>query len=224
MTDRRSKIQDQRSPFDAMDSMYRIQRYFYDITRKYYLLGRDRLLDEMNVRPGESVLEAGCGTARNLILLGRRQPDAKLFGLDASSAMLETARSKVNSAGVKNIELKTALADDFNFRETFGFAEPFDKIFFSYSISMIPPWRESIDNALANLKQGGELFIVDFYDQADLPAPFRKFLKWWLSKFHVRFWPELMPHLRSLEEKGAVSLSIDPLFRRYSFIARMKKL
>ena len=89
---------------------------------------------------------------------------------------------------------------------------------------MIPPWRESIDNALRNLKPGGELFIVDFYDQADLPGPFRRFLKWWLSKFHVRHWPDLMPHLRSMEESGAVSLLIEPLFRRYSFIARMKKL
>src|SRR5699024_6908370 len=129
--------------------------------RKYYLLGRDKLLDEMDIRPGESVLEAGGGTARNLIILGRMQPDAKLFGLDASSAMLGTARSKVDSASVKNIELNTALAGDFSFRETFGLAEPFDKIFFSYSISMIPPWRGSIDIALANLKQGGELFIVD---------------------------------------------------------------
>ena len=210
--------------FESMDRMYRMQRYFYDITRKYYLLGRDKLLDEMDVRPGECVLEAGCGTARNLIILGRRQPNARLFGLDASSVMLETARSKVDSADVKNIELKTALADAFHFRETFGLAEPFDKIFFSYSISMIPPWRESIDNALGNLKPGGELFIVDFYDQGDLPASFRKFLKWWLSKFHVRFWPELMPHLRSLEGDGAISLHIEPLFRRYSFIARMKKL
>jgi S-adenosylmethionine-diacylgycerolhomoserine-N-methlytransferase len=219
-----SNIEDQRTPFDAMDSMYRVQRYFYDITRKYYLLGRDKLLNEMDVRPDETILEAGCGTARNLIILGRKNPQANLFGLDASAAMLETAQAKIDGAGVKNITLKTALADDFAFDKSFGLAEPFDKIFFSYSISMIPPWRESIDNALRNLNPGGELFIVDFYDQADLPAPFRKFLKWWLSKFHVRFWPELMPHLRSLEERGLVSVRIEPLFRRYSFIARMKKL
>ena len=210
--------------FESMDRMYRMQRYFYDVTRKYYLLGRDRLLEELNVSPGESVLEAGCGTARNLIILGRKYPQGKLFGLDASAAMLETAQAKVNTAGVKNISLKTALADDFTFDGTFGLAEPFDKIFFSFSISMIPLWRESIDNALANLKQGGELFIVDFYDQADLPQSFQNFLKWWLSKFHVKFWPELMPHLRSLEDSGVVSLRIEPLFRRYSFIARMKKL
>ena len=207
-----------------MDSMYRMQRYFYDVTRKYYLLGRDKLLDEMDVQPGERILEAGCGTARNLIILARKHPQAQLFGLDASAAMLETAAAKIEAAGAKNISLQTALADDFSFDKTFNLAAPFDKIFFSYSISMIPPWRESIDNALRNLKPGGELSIVDFYDQADLPAPFRRFLKWWLSKFHVQFWPELLPHLRSLEENGIVSLQIESLFRRYSFIARMKKL
>lgn len=220
----RSKIKDQSSAFDAMDRMYRLQRYFYDATRKFYLLGRDQLLREMNVQPGEKILEAGCGTARNLIILAGRCRDAKLFGLDASAAMLETARSKSDSAGAENIELKTALADDFAFDTTFELAEPFDKIFFSYSISMIPPWRESIENALANLLPGGELFIVDFYDQADLPKPFRRLLKWWLSKFHVRFWSDLLPYLESLERSGSVSLEVRPLFRRYSFIARLKKL
>ena len=206
-----------------MDSMYRVQRYFYDITRKYYLLGRDKLLNEMDVRPGEPALEAGCGTARNLIILGRRHPEANLFGLDASAAMLETAQAKVDGAGVKNITLKTALADDFAFAKTFGLAEPFDKIFFSYSISMIPPWRESIDNALKNLKPGGTLYIVDFYDQKDLPTHFRRLLEWWLKQFHVQYPQALIPYLESLAREGNVELRVKPLYRRYSFTAHVVK-
>ena len=209
--------------FENMNRMYRMQRYFYDLTRKYYLLGRDQLLDEMDVQPGERVLEAGCGTARNLIILAKRHPDTRFYGLDASAAMLETARAKADAAGVQNVELKTALADDFTFDGTFGLAEKFNKIFFSYSISMIPPWRESIENALKNLKVGGELFIVDFFDQRDLPGPFRRFLKWWLMKFHVKFWPELMPYLESLQGSGIAGVTIKPLFRRYSFIASIRK-
>ena len=49
--------------------------------------------------------------------------------------------------------LKIALADDFSFDKTFNLEKPFDTIFFSYSISMIPPWQESIQNALQNLKK-----------------------------------------------------------------------
>lgn len=205
--------------FENMDRMYRLQRYFYDLTRKYYLLGRDQLLDEMNVQPGEGVLEAGCGTARNLIILAKRHPDANFYGLDASAAMLETAQGKADAARVENVTLKTALADEFTSDGTFGLPEKFDKIFFSYSISMIPPWKESIQNALKNLKPGGELFIVDFYDQGDLPVPFQRFLKWWLMKFHVKFWPELIPYLQLLGSDA--DITIKPLFRRYSFIARV---
>ena len=81
-----------------------------------------------------------------------------------------------------------------------------------------------IDNALNNLKPGGELWIVDFYDQRDLPGPFRRFLKWWLAKFHVKFWPKLMPHLEALESEGLAKVAIKPLFHRYSFIASIRKV
>ena len=207
--------------FENMDRMYRIQRYFYDFTRKYYLLGRDQLLRQMDVKPGERVIEIGCGTGRNLIILGKQHPEAHFYGLDASSAMLETALKNSEAEHVTNIDLETALADNFEFDKTFDLSEKFDKIFFSYSISMIAPWRESIENALKNLKPGGELYIVDFYDQKDLPAAFQKMLKAWLAKFHVKFWDELMPFLHSLETAGRGKLTITPLFRRYSFIAKL---
>ncbi len=35
-----------------MDHMYRYQRHFYDVTRKYYLFGRDTLIREMNPASG----------------------------------------------------------------------------------------------------------------------------------------------------------------------------
>lgn len=210
--------------FENMDRMYRLQRHFYDITRKYYLLGRDQLLDEMDVQPGEQVLEVGCGTARNLIILAKRHPEAHLYGLDASAAMLERAQVKADAAGAKNITLKTALADDFSFDDTFDLTGPFDKIFFSYSISMIPPWRESINNSLKNLKIGGTLFFVDFYDQENLPGPFKSLLQWWLKQFHVQFWDDLIPHLTAITDSEQYNLAIKPLFRRYSFIARLEKM
>lgn len=212
-----------RDPFAAMDNMYRFQRYFYDLTRKYYLLGRDRLIDEMLIEDGDNVLEVGCGTGRNLILLGKKRPEANLFGLDASSEMLRTAEEKIAKTH-REIELKTALADEFNFNTTFGLEKPFDLVFFSYSISMIPVWRESIENALHNLKPGGTLYIVDFYDQKDLPRWFQKLLQGWLRKFHVQFWHDLLPYIKSLEKDGLGKFELTPLFRRYSYLASFKKL
>ena len=56
----------------AMDRMYRVTRHVYDLTRAYYLLGRDRMLAQVATGPGSATCEVGCGTARNLIKLARR--------------------------------------------------------------------------------------------------------------------------------------------------------
>jgi S-adenosylmethionine-diacylgycerolhomoserine-N-methlytransferase len=210
--------------FENMDRMYRYQRYFYDATRKFYLFGRDRLIAQMDVQPGETVLEVGCGTGRNLVILAKKFGRTKFFGLDASSEMLKTAQAKVDANKVSNVDLRVALADDFTANGTFGLAEPFDSIYFSYSITMIPTWRESIANALANLKPGHKVYIVDFYDQKGLPHWFQKVLKVWLKQFHVQFWNDLMPHLESLEKEGQIKLDISEVYRRYSFIAELTKL
>lgn len=203
--------------------MYRIQRYFYDFTRKYYLLGRDRLIAEMDIKRHDNVLEIGCGTGRNLAILAKKYPDTHFFGLDASAAMLETAQRKIDTKKITNISLKAALADNFTYNRTFGLEKPFDTVFFSYSISMISQWRESIKNALRNLKPGGTLYIVDFYDQKDLPKAFQNLLKGWLKKFHVQFWDDLVPFLKDLEKQGIGKLNVTPVFRRYAFIVRLQK-
>ncbi len=209
---------------EQLDRKYHLQRHFYDFTRKYYLLGRDQLLREMKVKPGETVLEVGCGTGRNLVILAKRHPDGFFFGLDASMEMLEMADAKLDSARLRNVTLANVLAEDFYYVDTFEMTERFDKIFFSYSISAIPSWREAIDNALNNLRPGGELFIVDFYDQKDISRTFRKMLQNWLKAFHVQFWNDLLPYLGTLETKGLVRLNITPIYKRYAFIARLEKV
>ncbi len=211
------------SAFQAMDAMYRNQRYFYDATRKFYLMGRDQLLSRMNIASGMTVAEIGCGTGRNLEILARRYRDAQFFGLDASAAMLRTAHSKIEKAGLDNVNFRPALADEFTYRETFGLDEALDIIFFSYSITMIPTWRESIERSIDNLKPGGKMYIVDFYDQRDLPAWFKALLKAWLRKFHVQFWSDLMPFLYELDKSGAGRLEISTVARRYAFIADFTK-
>ena len=209
--------------FSKMDSMYRYQRYIYDPTRKFYLLGRDRLLDLMQIRDDDNVLEVGCGTGRNLAILGARYPKAKFYGLDASSVMIDAATKKTENKRLKNTDLKIALADNFSFDKTFNLDRPFDVIYFSYSISMIPVWKQAISNALQNLRPGGALYIVDFYDQKQLPSWFRLLLKKWLQQFHVQFWTDLLPYLQHLDNQNIGILDITPVARRYAFIARFQK-
>ncbi len=211
------------SAFSRMDRMYRFQRHFYDMSRKYYLLGRDRLISEMRIGEGDHVLEIGCGTGRNLEILARKYPDTKFFGLDASAEMLRNAEKKKESKAIRNLVLSCGLAGDFSHAETFDLEEKFDVVFFSYSISMIPDWEQAIDNALENLRPGCSLYIVDFFDQRSMPAWFRKALQAWLSKFHVQYKPDLLPYFRQLERKGVGRLKLTSLFKTYSFIAEFTK-
>lgn len=206
-----------------MDRIYRMQRHGYDATRKYYLFGRDRLIARMAVAPGDHVLEVGCGTARNLICLAQRHPAAKFYGLDASRAMLTTAQAKVERRGLwPGITLQHALAEQLDAPAMFG-RPHFDVIFFSYALSMIPPWQAALEAALANLKPGGQLWIVDFWDQAELPGWFRSLLVRWLALFHVQHRPELIAHLQALPAGGGTTLTLESIGRRYAFLACLQR-
>jgi S-adenosylmethionine-diacylgycerolhomoserine-N-methlytransferase len=210
---------------EEMDAMYRWTRYVYDITRKYYLLGRDRLLQDMDLKSGDRVIEIGCGTARNLIKLAKARPDVHCYGLDVSTEMLATAAAKVRAAGLESrITLRHCFAEQLHYETTFGLDAPFDAAFFSYSLSMIPPWEQAIDAALANIRRGSAFYVVDFWDQGGWPKWFQGVLKGWLDLFHVHFRPELIEHLQKLDEQHVGKLTLQPVARRYAYLATFRKL
>jgi S-adenosylmethionine-diacylgycerolhomoserine-N-methlytransferase len=210
---------------EEMDKMYRWTRYVYDFSRKYYLLGRDRLLQEMELHPGDRVVEIGCGTARNLIRLARLRPDVRCFGIDVSNEMLATAAAKVKSRRLQDrIALTHCFAEQLDYAKTFQMNAPFDAAFFSYSLSMIPTFQQAIDAALANVRRGGEIYVVDFWDQGGWPGWFRWLLKRWLDMFHVHFRPELLEYLQELDSRGIGSLMLKPVARRYAYLATFRKL
>jgi S-adenosylmethionine-diacylgycerolhomoserine-N-methlytransferase len=215
-------------PAAAMDRMYRMTRHVYDLTRAYYLLGRDRMLSKVETNGGTATLEVGCGTARNLIKLARRPEPGLLCGLDASQEMLDTAaasitRAAVPAGGHERIRLRQGLAEQLDARTMFGREEPFDTIFFSYCLSMVPTWPGAIEAALANLKTGGHLLIVDFWDQKELPAFFAAGLKRWLALFHVHYRPEVHDALAALGTSGRADVRFDSVAKRYAYIASIRK-
>ena len=200
----------------SMDRMYRLQRHFYDLTRKYYLFGRDGLIERLGARPGETVCEVGCGTARNLVKMAARYPGTRFVGLDASDEMLKTAAAAVARAGLAGrIPLAQGYAQTFT-PASFGLDAPFDRIVFSYTLSIIPGPVEALDNALAQLRPGGSLHVVDFGDAADLPGGFRRLLAWWLGKFHVAHRPEVGAWFAARAADGAGRLETRTIGGRYA--------
>jgi S-adenosylmethionine-diacylgycerolhomoserine-N-methlytransferase len=206
-----------------MDRIYRRQRHIYDLTRKYYLPGRDRLIARLAPPPDGRVLEVGCGTARTLVLAAQAWPDARFFGIDISAEMLLTAQQVVERAGLGG-RVDLARADATRFDPALLFGVPcFSRIIFSYSLSMIPAWRAALGEALRWLAPGGELHIVDFGGQERLPRWFRAGLRQWLARFHVTPCDELEAELAALmDHAGSLRLFERPHrgYAQYAVLGR----
>lgn len=199
-----------------MDGIYRRQRLIYDATRKYYLLGRDSLISGLDVPPGGSVLEIGCGTGRNLIAVGRHYPQARLYGIDISTEMLKSARAALHRAGLEDrARVTPGDATALDTEAAFGTAL-FDRVFIAYSLSMIPDWRLALLQAASVLAPGGQLHVVDFGQQERLPRWFRSALHAWLAKFHVTPRGDLETAMREIAEQAGGTLEFAPLYRDYA--------
>ena len=165
--------------------MYRHQRHIYDLTRKFYLLGRDELLGALPCPPGAAICEMGTGTGRNLIRLARRANATRLYGIDVSRVMLATADAAIRRAGLAHrIRLAESNIETFDPRASFGL-DGFDVVYFSYVLSMLPDWRPAVARALEVLRPGGTLAVVDFADQGQASPWRRRALLAWLALFDV---------------------------------------
>jgi S-adenosylmethionine-diacylgycerolhomoserine-N-methlytransferase len=199
-----------------MNRMYRRQRYIYDGTRRYYLLGRDRLISELQPAPGSTVLEIGCGTGRNLVQAARLYSDARFFGVDVSTEMLTSAISAISRHGMTN-RIRVAHGDGtaFDPQALFGLAS-FDHVMISYSLSMIPDWRGVLQAAISRLAPGGRLHVVDFGDQERLPGIARALLLRWLAMFEVTPRDDLEPVLAAMAASESAELTFRRPFRGYA--------
>jgi len=199
-----------------MDSVYRRQRHIYDLSRKYYLLGRDSLIADLAPPAGGAVLEIGCGTGRNLIAVGKTWPKARLYGVDISEAMLQTARASMAKANMASrVALAQGDACSFDAEALFGRAT-FERVFISYALSMIPDWRKALAHAARHVAPGGRLEIVDFGQQEGLPSVWRRGLFGWLARFHVSPRAELPTAIRALAADSGGFPHSRTLYRGYA--------
>jgi S-adenosylmethionine-diacylgycerolhomoserine-N-methlytransferase len=203
-----------------MDRMYRYQRHVYDLTRKYYLLGRDHAIRELHVPLDGTLLEIGCGTGRNLLLAHHHYPTARLHGLDISAQMLASAEANFRGKSVKPV-LK--VADATRFSPIDFDLEGFDRVLISYALSMIPDWQAALDTALLALRPGGSLHIVDFGQQENLPTWFRTGLRSWLTRFHVTPRADLVTALEQRLESHNAEMTFTSIGCGYAWHAVVQR-
>jgi len=184
---------------DRLESFYGPQARYYDAFRERLLKGRGELVERLDLPAGARVVELGGGTGRNLLFFGERLARlGRVELVDLCPSLLAQARSR--TAGMENV--RVIEADALTYRSD----APVDCVYFSYSLTMIPDWRGALENALAMLRPGGRLGVVDFYiSEPEPPAgavrhgAFTRFF-WprWFAHDGVRPSPEHLPRLREL--------------------------
>jgi len=142
-----------------MESFYAGQAAGYDDFRKRLLKGRQELWNLIQPPANGTWLDMGAGTGANLYYFGDSIGRLhKVYVLDLSHSLLKIAKQRIAEKGWTNVE--TIEADATTFRPPTG---PVDVVTFSYSLTMIPDWFAALENALAILKPGGTIGVVDFY-------------------------------------------------------------
>lgn len=206
-----------------MDGIYGAQRHIYDLTRKYYLLGRDSLIRRLDIPPGKSALEIGCGTGRNIALAARHYPGARLHGIDISREMLRSAHAVLAGEIARGaVCLAQGDATDFDANGLFG-ERQFDRIWFSYTLSMIPDWQAALRQAAEYVAPGGVLHIVDFGQQRALPRWFRSGLHVWLARFHVTPRARLIEACRQLADTKGWLIEVERPYRDYAWLVALRR-
>ncbi|AVT34029.1 methyltransferase type 11 [Plantactinospora sp. BC1] len=131
----------------------------YDPFTRLAGVGRthDQLLDRADIRPGQRVLEIGCGTGNLLRALGRRHPDVDALGIDPDPAALRRARRKAARAGFP-IRYERAFADELPLPD-----DSFDRVLSAFMLHHLASGERAraLQEVRRVLRPGGELHLVD---------------------------------------------------------------
>jgi S-adenosylmethionine-diacylgycerolhomoserine-N-methlytransferase len=197
----------------SIERYYRGHAAIYDLTRWSFLLGREALVRQAaaSLTPAR-ILEVGCGTGKNLQQLGRRFPQALLWGLDLSGDMLAAARKKLHHLSPRLTLIQAA------YDRPVAEKPSFDLVVFSYALSMFNPgWEQALDTAGRDLAQGGAIAVVDFHDSGS--ALFKR----WMGLHHVRLDGHLLPGLQSRfpRHEATVRPAFGGVWSYLCFIGRM---
>jgi demethylmenaquinone methyltransferase/2-methoxy-6-polyprenyl-1,4-benzoquinol methylase len=143
-------ISTQPDPEVVRSSFRGLRPAFYDFftagpSREFRAVAVERLA----LRPGDAVIDLGCGTGLSLsLLVDAVGPGGRVTGVDASPHMLARARQRVEAAGWRSVELVEAFAQDFQPQE------PVDGVL-ACNVNQLICSPEVVQNAVAWLKPGG---------------------------------------------------------------------
>jgi len=117
---------------------------------------RETAAERLQLRPGNHVLEIGCGTGRNLpALRAAVGHTGRVYGVDISSGMLTEAHALCAHNNWTNIDLLQQDAAEF------AAPAPLDGVMFGLSYNTMPHHLAVLHHAWTLLRPGGRLVVMD---------------------------------------------------------------
>lgn len=136
----------------------------YDVSANlYYLLGfrevhyRKKAVEALDPRPGDTVVEIGCGTGLNFRYLRERIGErGRIVGIDLSESMLREAGNRLSKQGWED-DVTLIQTDAARYR----FPEEMSRAISTFAITLIPEYETIIQRVSESLGAGGRLVILD---------------------------------------------------------------
>ncbi|MBI3948109.1 MAG: class I SAM-dependent methyltransferase [Armatimonadetes bacterium] len=174
----------------------------------------DRLLDALQVDPGSTLVDIGCGTGTFAIQAARRC--ARVCAVDVSPAMLAVARGKAAAAGVGNLTFHLGGFLTYEHREP-----PADFVTSTAALHHLPDFWKLIGlrRVADMLRDGGVFYLMDTVYSFD-PAEHARFIdakvEWFARAVDAEFGEEVETAFR--EECSTFDWVMEGLLARAGFL------
>ncbi|GAB5450563.1 MAG: hypothetical protein Hals2KO_08910 [Halioglobus sp.] len=113
------------------------------------------------IRPGDHVIDLGCGPATQLAMVARLNPDTRFTGVDLSDDMLNQARQHCADMGLENVDFVQQDVSDLAHFAT----DSVDAVMSTVALHHLPD-LSTLDATFAEvarvLRPGGGLYLLDF--------------------------------------------------------------